>query len=190
MKSRLTKCQGDVMNVLTAAVGTLRQFKEVSPAVVHLREYFLPGTAVPPEMWEFQLRCTDVLALFEKKKDWWPDTSQIVVALIGVAQIVGGALLICCSGGLAAHAGAMLMSEGVSDIMMAVQAYVDSERITAGTYLKNKAVSVAMTVACAGVGAYLARGAKAAKITEGLVKNQRTWILPAAVKISSKDYAH
>jgi preprotein translocase subunit SecA/chromosome segregation ATPase len=180
-KARLEKCQNDVISVLTAAIGQLRLHKELEPKGTRMNAHFLPGVSTPDELFEFESRCTDMLVSFQEKTTWWPKWSQIVVAIVGLAQIVAGALLICCSGGVGAHLGAMLISEGVSDLMMALQAYLTGEKITWASYARDKAISVAMTVACVGVGAYLARGAKAAKITEGLAKNERLWILGAAV---------
>ena len=63
-------------------------------------------------------------------------------------------------GPISLHFGSVLISEGTSDIMFAIQ---NAGNITAKSYFTHKFWSLLISIACAGIGAYLSRGATVGK---------------------------
>ncbi|XP_061510531.1 uncharacterized protein LOC133392815 [Anopheles gambiae] len=86
-----------------------------------------------------------------------------LVLAIGVAQIAIGAIMEVYSVGLMTHAASSLISEGVNDIMYAVDAAV-SGNFSWQDYANYKWKSVAFSICTAGVGMYVSKGVKLSRI--------------------------
>lgn len=98
-----------------------------------------------------------------------PWLSIATVAGLGLAQATAGALITVFSCGVAAQIGVGLIAEGVSDLIAATQAAITGN-FSWAQYAVQKAISMAVSIACIGLSA-LKAGAKAAK--EGLVTGCR-----------------
>lgn len=94
----------------------------------------------------------------EKKRGFF---AFIMVIFIAIVQIVVGAVISVLSGGSLTQIGNALISEGIGDVIFAVTAYV-SGGFSWSDYGKHKAISVAISVATAGIGALLSSGKNAA----------------------------
>ncbi|CAF1339755.1 unnamed protein product, partial [Didymodactylos carnosus] len=86
------------------------------------------------------------------QKEPTPWLSIIAVGLLGIAQAVAGAALIAFTGGAAATIGAMLLSEGIGDMITAIKSAITGE-FNWTDYAIQKAISVAITIATCGMGA-------------------------------------
>ena len=167
---RAEKCVEDAYSIIELVVGDLRRYKMVKPKLVHVQSQYDKGNGPPPEVFEFESRNTDYVPTFKKKRSWWPTWEEIVIALVGFAEIVAGALITVISVGTAAEVGTMLIGEGIADIITAVTAYIFDERISMSSWAAQKAISMAMGIICMGVGAVLKSIAKAAKLMKTVVK--------------------
>eukprot|EP01098_Paradermamoeba_levis_P005079 TRINITY_DN2158_c0_g1_i1.p1 TRINITY_DN2158_c0_g1~~TRINITY_DN2158_c0_g1_i1.p1 ORF type:complete len:224 (-),score=50.17 TRINITY_DN2158_c0_g1_i1:4-675(-) len=120
----------------------------------------------PPELIEFFQSCAEIVFSIEVKTSWW-NWEAFAVAMIGLIQVVAGAALLFLSAGAALQIGNALISEGIADMIYATQAGLT------GTFSWKewgiqKAISMVLSIVTAGIGAYMSRGAQAAKIGVGL----------------------
>jgi preprotein translocase subunit SecA len=81
---------------------------------------------------------------------WW---SVIGLFLIGLVQLVAGAVLTVCTLGVMASVGSGLMSEGVSDMITAVKDGIINRDFNWESWGIQKAISLAVSVICAGLSA-------------------------------------
>ena len=176
IKERIQACINDTTTALEECTGTIRLLDRIVPDLISLGLQFQdPDDRPPQELYEFQRRVTDIMCKFDEKRNWWPSWEQIVVALLGIAQIVAGALLTCLTFGAAIQIGSMLISEGVNDIVVALSSYLMGTELTMASYAKGKAISVMLTLATAGIGTLLKTGSKATRLVSGLSKTVGTW---------------
>ncbi|XP_053675897.1 uncharacterized protein LOC128726129 [Anopheles nili] len=86
------------------------------------------------------------------------------VVLMGVGQIIAGAVIEVYSAGLMTHVGAGCISEGVNDILYSIGLF-KSGHFSWEEYGQQKIKSIAMSVVCAGVGMWVSRGTKLSRIS-------------------------
>lgn len=94
----------------------------------------------------------------KKKKFSW---QAFGIFLLGIGQAIVGVGITVLSGGLLTSFGIGLITEGVSDIIDGMQGMITGE-FDLKDWAISKACSIAISVACGGLGKFIARGAKAA----------------------------
>ena len=143
----LGKLQGKVRSVTTQVECSMTHFVDVENR----------PRMIPAEIWTyFKESHLDHFLSVKEKKPWF-SWGAFAVALLGIAQIIGGVVLICTVVG--ATYGAGLISEGVSDLVYATMAFVTGE-FSWKEYAIMKAISLAITLMTGGLSA-LAGTAKA-----------------------------
>ena len=112
--------------------------------------------------WFSDNQCNLVINLAEQK--WSRKSIFIAVSVIaiGVAQIALGAVLLVGSVGTTAFICNGLISEGVSDMIFGLQGLAQGH-CNWSQYFDHKLTSLAITVATAGIGAYLGRGVQVSR---------------------------
>jgi hypothetical protein len=98
----------------------------------------------------------DQVIKVENQPHWW---GPLVVALMGVVQIMAGAVISALG---CPHIGNALISEGVGDIQFAIESAIKGD-FSWSKYLAHKLISLACSIVTCGVGAYLNRGVSVAK---------------------------
>uniref|UniRef100_A0A0P6FGI2 Helicase c-terminal domain containing protein n=2 Tax=Daphnia magna TaxID=35525 RepID=A0A0P6FGI2_9CRUS len=167
-KEHLEAYKRDVISALFSSIGQLKTIPMVNTTLNPLSDYFVSDTSRTYPAEEMQSLAgksfTGVIKL-EAHKTWWDywDRRAFYVAMAGVAQIALGVALATMSGGLLAVVSKTLIAEGVSDIGYAIQAGLTGT-FSWGGYLSHKKWSLAMSVATAGLGAYLTKGAAAGRL--------------------------
>ena len=92
---------------------------------------------------------THVFTIKEKEPtNWW---GIISVALIGLTQIAAGVFINVCTLGVGTTWGNAFISEGVSDLITAVQASIQGGYFSWASWALQKAISLAITLASAGI---------------------------------------
>ena len=151
--------------IFANSVCGLKKLDEVDSQLKNLEEYM-------PQKEKFQKStelCTfysnglyHVIVLEETRWSTKAILSIIAVVCIGIVQIALGVILEVFSAGAGTFVASGLISEGVNDIMFAMEcAYTGY--FSWKSYAINKAISICFTVLTAGVGALLSRGAKFSK---------------------------
>ncbi|XP_045022952.1 uncharacterized protein LOC116934018 isoform X1 [Daphnia magna] len=167
-KQHLEAYKRDVVSALFSSIGQLKTIPIVNTTLNPLSNYFVSDTSRTYPAEEMQSLAgksfTGVIKL-EAHKTWWDywDRRAFYVAMAGVAQIALGVALATMSGGLLAVVSKTLIAEGVSDIGYAIQAGLTGT-FSWGGYMSHKKWSLAMSVATAGLGAYLTKGAAAGRL--------------------------
>jgi hypothetical protein len=89
--------------------------------------------------------------LKEPKKHWW---KTALVGVLGVLQIVAGIALMGVGGSLFLNMVGMGMAfSGIGDVLSSIQSFASKTPIDLEFYLKAKAMSYAITITLAGIGA-------------------------------------
>ena len=106
----------------------------------------------------------DSLITIEEKKEKQKCSLKTIfnilaVVILGIVQIVIGAVIEVLSVGAMTHIGGAFISEGIGDLFFAASAMC-SGSFSWEEYGKNKLESLMLTVATAGIGAFIARGVK------------------------------
>ena len=83
-------------------------------------------------------------------------------------------LIINIFGPISLHLGSVLMSEGVSDVLFAMQ---NAGNITWNSYFTHKFWILLISITCAGIGAYLSRGANVANLVLDEIAEQGCGLL-------------
>ena len=112
--------------------------------------------------WFSDNQCDLIIELAEQKWSWKSIFTAISVIAIGVAQIVLGAVLLLVSAGSGSFVANGLISEGVSDMIFGIEGLVRGH-CNWSQYWDHKIMSIAITVATAGLGAIFARGKEASR---------------------------
>lgn len=153
----------DVHGIIQNCTGSLNTTEHVLIGYDELADYYTNCAAgvFPIEIQSFRDQLFHhVLKI--GKHSWWTYWGPTIVALIGVVCIIVGVLITCCSGGIAAFVGSVLISEGIGDIAYAIQAHC-SGHFSWGEYGLFKLLSVTLTVLGAGIFAWLSKGAHVGK---------------------------
>ena len=112
---------------------------------------------------------TKVIVL-EKKKSWWSTFWEIVgIIALGIAQICVGVIIEVFTLGAGTFIAEGFIGEGVGDLMFAAECII-SWHCSMKEYLKQKAISLCITVLTCGVGAWFARGAKFSRFGSKIAK--------------------
>ncbi|VDI58633.1 Hypothetical predicted protein [Mytilus galloprovincialis] len=101
----------------------------------------------------------DLIIMKERKWTFKSVFKMFCILAIGLIQIGLALAIEFYSVGTGTFVANALLSEGVGDIMFAVECMI-SGHCTMQSYLHHKALSVAITVASAGIGAFFGRGSK------------------------------
>ncbi len=147
-----------VNKVLEYHIGQLKVFPKFNASVQDLRNYFLNGEC-PKEIFQFSSWYFDDVLVFERTISRW-NWNAFAVAMLGVVQIALGIALEVYTIGFASQLGAMLIAEGISDLIYSAQAGITGQ-FSWKDYGRHKAISVAMlatTVGFLGVGAVVNGG--------------------------------
>lgn len=140
----------------------LKSVNTPDPKLNPLTEFCDQGECIN-EMYIFVINGLDQIIRFEEMK--WSRKmlfNTAVVVAIGTAQITIGTLIELYSVGVMTHVGGAFVSDGVNDIFFAVGA-LKSGYFSWKDYRQQKLQSVIMSAATAGIGAYIARGAKVSR---------------------------
>ena len=88
--------------------------------------------------------------------------NQVMILSLGLLQIISGIVLEITTVGLGSHIGGALIGEGVGDIIYAIQS-MTTGNFCWNDYLSHKAISVSVSLATMGMGAYMAQGVQGTK---------------------------
>ncbi|CAF3851123.1 unnamed protein product [Adineta steineri] len=166
-----------ITTTLKQCAGVLRILSKVKIGKKNLKTMFQTGQ-IPPELMDYLSMCFDsVLSLKENKGLWNWDAFKC--AMIGVAQIVAGIALDICTCGAAHYFAQVLISEGIGDIVFAIQSSIQGN-FSWKAYSQHKVQSLIISLITAGVGSYLSKGAQAGKMTISLAT--KTALLKAVSK--------
>lgn len=110
----------------------------------------------------FNNQCHFIIELGEQKWSWKTISTGVGAIALGVAQITTGAILLLKTVGTGSFFCGALINEGVSDMIFGLEGLWRGH-CNWSQYWDNKKMSLAITVASAGIGAVLARGRKASK---------------------------
>ena len=102
------------------------------------------------------------LTLKQADKGWW-DWNAFACAMIGLAQVIAGAALVVLTAGVAAQFGSALIAEGINDMVYATIAGLTGT-FSWRDWAIQKAISIAISIATAGIGALASCGKAAAKV--------------------------
>ncbi len=182
--SEYVKITDAVVKTFMESFGSIKRHDKCMINTTNLEAYFR-GTNIPKEVFEYEQLQKDLVITFSMYQGGWC-WKAFAIAVAGVIQIAAGSLLIAYPifGPFSYHIGSGLISEGASDIVFAI---TNSGNITSRSYWSNKLMSVCITVASCGVGAYLSSGANAAVMTANIGKEQAARFgLKLATKEGSK----
>ena len=112
--------------------------------------------------WFSSNQCDLIINLAEQKWSWKSIGTAVSIIAIGVAQIALGAVLLVVSAGSGSFLCNALISEGVSDMIFGIEGLAHGY-CNWSQYFHHKIWSMAITIATAGIGAYLGRGAQASR---------------------------
>ncbi|XP_063079030.1 uncharacterized protein LOC134468992 [Engraulis encrasicolus] len=93
----------------------------------------------------------------------------VLVFMLGVLQVVGGALLTAFTFGTLAQVGVGMIVEGVSDMISGVESLVTG-KFSWQAWAIEKAISIGVSLISFGVGKLVTKGFKAVKMLKGAVK--------------------
>ena len=195
INERIAACISETISVLETCIGTIRILDQIIPDPTSLEDQFQDQDVNPPEeLSEFTRRATHLQCKFDEKKNWWPTWEEIVIVVIGIAQVVAGVLLTIFTAGIGVQIGAMLISEGISDIVVGLSSWLLGTGITMQSYARGKAISVTLTIATSGLGTILKVGDEATRLVTGLTKTmstgKRVWtVTKAATKEIAKHFS-
>ncbi len=145
--------------ITQSIIGTIGSIRSSDMFMANYKsiELYFQGTNMPKEVDEYvQLSKNLVFSLTSFQSPWcW---KAFCIAIWGVVQLTAGIIItaIPIFGPISLHLGSVLMSEGVSDVLFALQ---NAGNITWKSYFTNKFWSLLLSITCAGIGAYLSSGA-------------------------------
>ena len=122
---------------------------------------FIPKADIMTNEELYGLKLLGLETAFSVEKKPTFSWAALGVFILGVAQIVAGACLVVLSTGTMSSFGMGLISEGVSDCIDGVVGMVTNE-FDLKDWAISKACSIALSVACGGVGKFIQKGGKAA----------------------------
>ena len=133
-------------------------------------------------------QCEFIVNLGEQLWSWKTITTGISVIAIGLAQIILGAVLLVSTVGVGSVLCNGLIDEGVSDFMFGIQGLARGH-CNWSQYWQHKKLSLIITVATAGIGAYFVRGTKASTYAYKALKNASKEALKNTAELTGKSYA-
>ena len=153
-----------IISTLKGQQSTIRQLETPEISLRRLADVFDDSVQDKGDVlgWFSDNQCHLIIDLAEQKWSWKTISTAIGAIALGVAQIALGAVLLVVSAGTGAFFCSALISEGISDMMFGIEGLVKGH-CNWSQYLENKMMSLAITMATAGVGALFARGREASK---------------------------
>jgi preprotein translocase subunit SecA len=148
IQSKIFSLQGDIRSYKEDLKASLKDFLDLKDQ-----------ENIPSELKFFEGFGLDKFLIIEEDKSWW-DWNAFAVAMIGLAQIIGGAILI--SFGLV-NIGGALISEGISDMIYATMAGL-SGNFSWKDWSIQKSISFSLSLMTAGIGRLASAGTTIAKI--------------------------
>ncbi|CAF3674935.1 unnamed protein product [Rotaria sp. Silwood1] len=148
IQSKILRLQGDIRSYKDDLKANLKDFIELQDQEI-----------VPSELKFFEEIGLNKFLIIEENKSWW-DWNAFAVAMIGLAQVIGGAVLI--SFGLV-NIGGALLSEGISDMIYATMAGL-SGKFSWKDWAIQKSISFSISIMTAGIGRLASVGNTAAKL--------------------------
>ncbi|CAF1114070.1 unnamed protein product, partial [Didymodactylos carnosus] len=146
--SKILSLQGDIRSYKDDLKANLKDFIDLKDQEI-----------VPNELKFFEGLGLDKFLIVEEDKPWW-DWRAFAVAMIGLAQVIAGAILI--SYGLV-NIGSALISEGISDMVYATMAGL-SGNFSWKDWVIQKAISLSLSIMSAGFGRLASIGNTVAKL--------------------------
>ncbi|CAF3824772.1 unnamed protein product [Adineta steineri] len=174
---KLDEYINSIADTLKQCAGVLRILPKVKLSEKNLKTMFQTGQ-IPPELMDYVSMCFDSVLSLQENKGLW-NWNAFVCAMIGVAQIVAGVALDICTCGAAHYFAQVLISEGIGDIVFAIQSSIQGN-FSWKAYSQHKVQSLVISLLTAGVGSYLSKGAQAGKMTIALAT--KTALLKAVSK--------
>lgn len=170
------------------AIERLKEIKERGREAVAKRSSIFSLVASADEDLQveaFNLYCQGLKYIFSVEEEPRFCWEGLAVFMIGVLQIIGGALLITFTYGTFAHIGMELISEGISDCITGIEAMVRGE-FSWKSWAIQKAVSIAVSIVAFGVGKLVAKGFKGCKMSiQGVGKELKA--MPAFLSKQAKE---
>lgn len=170
------------------AIERLKEIKEKGKEAVAKRSSIFSLVASGDEDLQveaYNLYCQGLKYIFSVEEEPRFCWEGLAVFMIGVLQVVGGALLITFTYGTFAHIGMELISEGISDCITGIEAMVRGE-FSWKSWAIQKAVSIALSVISFGVGKLVAKGFKGCKMSiQGVGKELKA--MPAFLSKQAKE---
>jgi hypothetical protein len=183
--SEFEKYVNDVVERLKVAAGTLRVHDKVKIESQDLLDLLTAGKTPPAIMDYIAMSFSEIVNLIEKKEFKW-DWNAFAVAMIGLAQIAAGSILAVCTFGAASTLSSMLISEGIGDMVFAIESAASGEKMKWKAYSQHKVLSLSITIVTMGVGKILAKGAQVAKQSTNAVAKSAQVAEKAAKKAAEK----
>ncbi|CAF2018011.1 unnamed protein product [Rotaria magnacalcarata] len=115
----------------------------------------------------------NLITLEEQRYSWKFWRNFAIVVVLGVSQIVAGAVLEIFTAGVGTYAASFLINEGISDLFFATGCLF-SGYMTMSSYWEHKKWSMAMSAATCMIGAILARGKTVSRIGYKVAGSVRT----------------
>ncbi|CAF0789595.1 unnamed protein product [Adineta ricciae] len=139
--------------------GDIRSYKDEIKA--HFKDFLdlQEVETVPTELIFFEGLGLDKFLIIQEDKSWW-DWNAFAVAMIGLTQVIGGAVLIAFG---AVNIGSALVAEGLSDMIYATMAGL-SGQFSWRDWAIQKSISFSVSLLSVGIGALSSIGSVAAKV--------------------------
>lgn len=129
--------------------------KPLEEAITYRRDLL----SIATELYVFHLMGFEhTIVMNEKRWSAIMIAKCLAVIVIGLAQVIMGAVVELYSAGWMTHVATGLCSEGISDIMFGLQALISGNSFTWANYGRYKFASIAITVTAIGVGSFLSKG--------------------------------
>ena len=154
-----------ILNVLQGLQGEVCKFeRDMKVSFVDFSELDPRPDEIPQALEFFTTWHMDnFLTVEQADKGWCWDWNAFACAMIGLAQVIAGAALVVFTAGVGASIGAGLIAEGINDMMYATMAGLTGT-FSWKDWAIQKAISIAITVATAGIGFLASGGSTAAKL--------------------------
>ncbi|CAF1433290.1 unnamed protein product, partial [Didymodactylos carnosus] len=136
IQSKLSVLQGGIRSYKDSLKATLTDFTDLPDQEI-----------VPTELNFFQGLALNKFLIIKEDKSWW-DWNAFAVAMIELAQVIAGAVLISFG---AVNIGGALVAEGISDMVYATMAGL-SGNFSWRDWAIQKAISFSISIATAGIG--------------------------------------
>ena len=141
-----------ILNVVQGLYGEVRGFEDGSIMKIGFTDFYdLKGRPqdVPEALDFFTTWHLDYFLALEADRGWW-DWNAFAVAMIGLAQVIAGALLVTLTVGIAASIGSGLIAEGINDMVYATMAGITGT-FSWKDWAIQKAISMAISIATGGI---------------------------------------
>ncbi|CAF3145337.1 unnamed protein product [Rotaria sp. Silwood2] len=148
IQSKLAGLQGDIRAYEEGLKANLKDFIDLENEEI-----------VPSELNFFRGFGLDKFLIIEEDKSWW-DWRAFAVAMIGVAQVIGGAALVAFG---CVNIGNALIAEGISDMIYATMAGL-SGTFSWKDWAIQKSISFTISLATAGIATLASLGNVASKL--------------------------